>query len=180
MSYMTEIGNILQQFLQALSDEISAKLPSVSGKTKASFEVNVKEQIGGGVRGDLKAAHYIYTYEFGRPPTRPNAPKGNPTLQEAILEWVKAKGISWTKTVKTKAGIKSKIMSAEAISWAIAIKIHREGNALFRKLGGYGNAGNGFLSSSLSNRRIDAFVESFGTKAGRFLLADVFKTLNTK
>ncbi len=176
---MKELHKLLFEFLSAISEEVSSRIPSVSGKTRASFEVNIEDMPeADGVKGELLAAHYIFTFQDGRPPTSPNAPRGNPTLQQAILAWLTAKGITgWMKKIVKKGKIKTAIMSQESMSWAIAIKIHREGNRLFRKLRG---ASLDIISKSVNDARLDAFVQTFGEKAGRLQLNEVFKNQRIK
>ncbi len=58
-----------------------------------------------------------YTYLAGRGPTKKAGKAGEPTLQEQILKWIKAKGIKGKKDD----------IKASSLAFLIARKIHKEG-----------------------------------------------------
>lgn len=167
---MSELTEALQQFLDAIGEDIRQRLPSVTGKTRASITTTVEAKGAGvfeSVVGRVEGAHYISVFETGRPPTRPNAPKGSPTLREAIAEWIEAKGIKFTYL--TASG-QLRTMNTKQMSWLIANKIHKEGNVLYRRLAG---GITGLLNSANNQQRIDAFAEVFGKRAGDIILTQV-------
>jgi len=177
---MTEIEQILNQFLSALAEEIKSDIPVVSGKTTREIEVRTQSIANGffaRVSGQLVAPSYIYTFEHGRPPTV-NGNKGGQTLQQAIQKWIELKGFRWTKAIKQRDGsLIIKAMTTKQMSWAIAIKIHREGNKMFRNLRG---GRSGIISDPVNEKRIDTFVEAFSDKAGRLLLSQVIQNTRIK
>lgn len=173
----SEIHDILFQFLNTIGNEIKNDIPSVSGKTQSSIEVDVTESTQGGfigARGYLRAVHYIYTFEFGRGPTK-NTTAHTPTLRQAILQWIEMKNIRFTRTIHKGNKSIIRVITAEQMSWMIAIKIHNEGNRLFRQLRG---GSTGVISNKITDRRIDAFVKVFASKHGRVLLQQTLKQMN--
>lgn len=177
---MTEEQEILEQFLQAIAEEIKGRLPSVSGATKEGIQVEVTQQQNGPfsrVTGRVTAPSYISVFETGRPPTKEGASKGNPTLQEAIQKWIEQKNFRWTKEIKKGGETFIKVLTTKEMSWAIAIKIHREGNKLFRELRGNRT---GIITDSINDQRIKQFMDIFAEKRGRLILADVVKSFNLK
>lgn len=171
---MSEISDILKQFLEELADEIKAKIPHVTGKTADGIEVRITDNKTGdifsSIKGELLAPHYIMTLEHGRGKTKKSG-GGSQSLRESILEWIRAKGFQFPLPATS---FTREIKSAEALSWAIAIKIHREGNKLFREGGK-----SGVLSTVITENRIDAFVQTFNSKVARILLNGVVKYINT-
>ena len=68
-----------------------------SGKTEENTTVvEVENKI------ELQAPFYVTLLETGRPPTSPDAQPGNPTLFEAIKEWIAAKGLDLNPFAVTK------------------------------------------------------------------------------
>lgn len=156
---MTETAQVLFQLLTQMASEIKANIPGISGKTRESIEVRIEEDantLKGGIWGSIA----VPALETGRKPTSSGATKGTPTLQQAILGWIQSKSIQPSKGTQ------------EGLSWAIAIKIHREGNLLFRQ-GGH----SGVLSNVINEQRLNNFVEVFNSKASRVLLTNILKTI---
>lgn len=174
-----ELQDIMQQFMDAVAGDIRQGIPSVTGKTRASIEATAT-QTGVGLfsklRGEITAPAYVYTFEFGRGPTR-NTTAGSPTLREAIEQWIIDKNFRWTRTVKKGNKTVIKTLTPKQMSWAIAIKIHNEGNRLFRRLRG---GQTGVITDPTNDRRVDAFVKVFSTKVGRLILADIIKGIESK
>lgn len=169
---MTETAEVLEQMLQQLADEISGNIPSVSGKTKASIEVRVQEStmgIANNIKGQILAAPYLKTLEDGRPPTK-KGNAGGKTLRQQLLEWLNARNIV-PKTRITKEGYQYS-PTREQLSWAMAVKIHNEGNKLFRAGGK-----SGVISNVINPDRIDTFVAVFQSKTGRTILESVLNNL---
>jgi len=166
------IRDIMTQFLDRIAEEIRAGIPTVTGKTRDSIVVNVEgggEGIFAHYKGTVEAIHYIYTFEYGRGPTKDRTPH-QPTLREAIEAWILAKGFRWTK--RTAKGVKE--MTPKQMSWAIAIKIHNEGNALYRKLKG---GQTGLITNPTDPAKVDAFMKILLDKAGRIMLNSVVKEM---
>lgn len=162
---MSELSNILNQLLEELAREIKAKTPRVTGKTAEAIEVKVTNpgnDLFVRVKGELLGPAYMQTLEDGRGPTRKGTRSGK-SMRESILEWIEAKGFSFPM---------GKIKNAQQLSWAIAIKIHKEGNKLYRNGGK-----SGVLSTPLSDSRIENFIEVFNSKASRIMLEQVVKTV---
>jgi hypothetical protein len=75
----------------------------------------------------IYGVNYLRWAETGRGATRAGAKKGNPTLREAIEQWLKFKGIPlW----RDKRG---RFIGRRTMAFVIARKIHREGTLLYRK-----------------------------------------------
>lgn len=143
----------IQQFLDALVAEVKQRVPKVSGETADSLEVIVDD-----FGGKIMAAPYIQTLEDGRPPTRSGAPKGDPTLQQKIYAWI------------LQMGLGTNAKSQERLSWAMATKIHNEGNRLWRS-GGH----SGVLSNVFTKERIDSFANTFFGRYETQISSDVMK-----
>ncbi len=163
---MSQQSDILNQLLIQLAAEIKANIPVASGKTANSIEVRIIEGQDK-LRGEIWGAKYIQALEDGRGPTK-NSGGGSQTLQASIFEWLKLKGIQ--ATVKQGKNGPLKQITQEQLSWAMAIKIHREGNELFRKGGK-----SGVLSNVLTDARLNTFSEVFNSKASRVILSNILK-----
>lgn len=166
---MSELTEILKQFLDEIANDIRNNIPSKSGESAKSIETNVKENPNGSVSGEITGSKYIWTLEDGRGPTK-NGNSGGKTLRESILDWIKQSNFqfpmppkySWSKPIK----------NAEQLSWAIAITIHREGNKLFRSGGK-----SGVITNALTEQRLDAFEKVFAGKAGKIMLGELSKRI---
>lgn len=169
---MQELEQVLQQFLDSVAGDIRVRVPVVTGRTRDSIQTKV-ERIGDGafgrLRGELTANEYIYTFEKGRGPTKPGAAKGSPTLQQAIKEWIEATGLRFFR--KLKGGGVRPILP-EQMSWMIAIKMHNEGNALYRKLAG---GDTGVISDATNKARLEAFTKVFGARIGTYMDTQILK-----
>jgi len=106
------IENIIKQAAEKLVAEMQSKVPRVTGKTAESIEAVVTPN-----SLTILGGKQIGAIINGRGPTKPNAPKGNPTLQQSILSWLQAASIT-----PREAG-----MSQESLSWAISKSIHKNG-----------------------------------------------------
>ena len=174
---MTEasITDILMQFLRAMADDIRKNIPVVSGNTADSIEVRMErtgqqpyDRIKAGIYSDLTAV----ALETGRGPTKSGATKGDPTLQQSILAWIQAKGVQPTVKANSK---QTSLQLQTGLSWAIATKIHKEGNALFRAGGK-----SGILSNVLTDARINTFADVFTSHGSRVILDNIVKTIQGK
>jgi hypothetical protein len=101
-------NNPLADFIGLIKEDLIHSLQSnkrvASGKT-----IETLEQVDQDHRSYLEANAYIDNLEFGRPPTSPDAEKGNPTVFDEIQEWVKFRGIPL------------------GAAWAITQQIHKKG-----------------------------------------------------
>lgn len=170
---MSEISSLLTQFLTQIAKEIRDGLPSVSGKTRESVTVEVRQEgdsIFGGLTGYILAPSWIGVFERGRGPTSPGAVKGSPTLQQKLKVWIETKNFRWTKTIKKGGASIVRALTTEQMSWAMAIKMHREGNALFRRLAGGQTL---VITGPMGEARINAFTKVFAEKYGRLVLVNI-------
>jgi hypothetical protein len=133
-----EQSSILKQIPDALivdlTHSIQAKGKSASGKTIEALESAATDHTA-----QLLAPAHINALEFGRKPTSPGAPKGDPTLYDIIVEWCGVRGID------------------EGAAWPITKHIHE-----------FGYAGTpGVLTEPLSdqnvNKRVDETVGKLAT-----------------
>jgi hypothetical protein len=101
-------NNPLADFIGLIKEDLIHSLQTndrvASGKT-----IETLEQVDMDHRSYLEANAYIENLEFGRPPTSPDAPKGDPTLFDEIQEWVGTRGIPL------------------GAAWAITQQIHEKG-----------------------------------------------------
>jgi hypothetical protein len=104
--------NILKTFGNKLTEDIKKAIPRGTGATQDSVYIEFTKT-GFIIRGGAQIGAII----DGRKPTGPGAKKGNPTVQESVLKWIKAKGIR----------PKESSMSEVSLSWAIANSIHKNG-----------------------------------------------------
>lgn len=125
---------VFKKIADDLVNEMKSVIPKASGKTADSLEV-VVYPTGFEILGDKHIAALI----DGRKPTAQGAKRGNPTLQQSIFEWLKAKNIS----------PKESSMTQESLSWAISKSIHKKG---------YKGKGN-FFNSILTNKKFDSISE---------------------
>ncbi len=144
-----ELDNIIKKAGERLLADMKAVTPKVSGKTAESLELKLTAK-GFEILGGKQIGALIN----GRKPTSKNAKKGDPTLQQQILEWIKAASIT-----PRESG-----MTQEALSWAISQSIHKKG---FK---GRGN----FYAPITTDKRINEI-------AGKILnqkLTDAFNQVN--
>ena len=134
---MTAISNFLETLKGDLEQSIAQSGLDASGRISRSLRIEEDE-----TTGTLFGWKWIEVRtEYGRRPTSTNAPKGNPTLREAILAWVERKGIGEVKDRKS-------------IAYLISRKIHQQGDRLYR-----GELGiqppTGVLTSVINDGRIE-------------------------
>ena len=149
----------LQQFMEGLKEDLVNNIPSVSGKTRDAIrtEVSSGETL---LTGSIFGPKYIGALEHGRGPTRGRGKGGGQSLRENLLEWIKARGIQPTGKIKTQ----------EQLSWAMAVKIHNEGNRLFRRGGK-----SGVLTNVFKDDRIESFVQTWGNEYTRLIKSEILK-----
>jgi len=101
----------------------------------------------------IYASPFISVLWNGRKPTSFGAKKGNPTLQNSILDWINKKGISG------KANKDGNVPTSEQLSWAISKSIHLHGTKLYQQ-GGKQN----IFDTILTSNRIDNLVSLIADK----------------
>lgn len=103
---------IIKQFAEKLTEDIKAAIPVATGETRDSVKMELTKT-GFIIRGGAQIGAII----DGRKPTSTGAKKGNPTLREMVLKWIKAKNIR----------PKESGMSQETLAFLIARSIHKNG-----------------------------------------------------
>lgn len=156
--------NILNRFgnqkIKELKDK--ARRISASGGMAEGYRFESKEGL------TIYGVHYLQWAETGRGPTRPGAKKGNPTLQQSILLWLKIKNIP---LYRNKRG---QFLSRVAMSYMISGKIHREGDSLYRS----GKTRDVF-SSVVSQKEVERLIKQL---SGAYIIdtsSDLLKAFNT-
>ena len=99
---------VLTGFKNAIVQNMHNENAVATGKTINAFEIIANEY-----GGKLIGASWIYHLEHGRGPTKSSTPS-NPTLLEAIKQWITAKGLDLNP-------------------YAVAKKIHKFGTKLYRE-----------------------------------------------
>ncbi len=166
---MTAIGSdILRQFGEQLVNELRAKTPSSSGKTASQIVMEVTD-----ISLAIYGPSYIETFVYGRGPTKSKTSSG-PTLKDQLLDWIEHEGIQANPS-KTKSG-KDNTPNSEQLAYIMARHIHMHGNKLYQSLKG---GKTDYLSSILTNSRIDAFLGAFGNVHGEEVLSFVVDKWNS-
>lgn len=90
---MSDNIGILNNFIDAIKTDV---INSIQANGRYATGQTVKEltPVISDNYAALLAPEYIDALEYGRKPTRPNAPTGDPTVFERIQEWCAAKGIT--------------------------------------------------------------------------------------
>lgn len=129
---------ILKQFAENLLRDFAEAVPKATGKTASSLELSIRKK-----GFDISISSYIDALINGRKPTSSGAKRSTPTLQQSILEWIKAKGIQPREST----------MSQESLSWAISKYIHKNG------FNGKGNFFDGILTENRINSLTDTILD---------------------
>ena len=127
---------VISRFLEKRKQAIISRINQASGRTARAIH-HVEDQVSGILYGPM----HIEALEDGRGPTKVNTPS-NPTLQEAIEEWLQFAGIS-PPAGKTRRDL----------SYAIAASIHAKGTRLFQQGGK-----SGVLSQTITERSFDELL----------------------
>ena len=147
--------DIIKQFGNNLLKDMKAAVPSATGKTRDSLNIEFTKTgfiiIGGAQIGAIID---------GRKPTSAGAKKGNPTVRESILEWIKAKGIQ----------PKESGMSQETLAFIISRSIHKNG---------YPGKGNIF-KSVITASRISSLTETLIRNETLLIQSNLIKEFNFK
>ncbi len=133
--------NQIEAFLKVLQVEIRANIKSkgkeATGDTGAALKVKMDKK-----GGELVGAVHMEALESGRGPTRRGRGPG-PTLQQAVLRWIKAKGIRSELT-------------DESLSWAISKSLHAKGDLLHQS-----RRHSGVLSEVINKETLKRFIKDF-------------------
>jgi len=147
--------DIIKQFGNNLLKDMKAAVPSATGKTRDSLNIEFTKTgfiiIGGAQIGAIID---------GRKPTSAGAKKGNPTVRESVLEWIKAKGIQ----------PKESGMSQETLAFIISRSIHKNG---------YPGKGNIF-KSVITASRISSLTETLIRNETLLIQSNLIKEFNFK
>lgn len=106
-------ANIIRQFAENLEKDIKRAIPVATGSTRDSVHTVFRKGKG----FDIYVGSQINQIIDGRGPTKPGAKRGDPTLQESMLEYIRAKSIRPRESNMTDV----------ALSWAFAMSIHKNG-----------------------------------------------------
>jgi len=145
---MSKENDILTELVTSIRADVANSLQEkgrfASGHTIEELQVvNVNES-----KVQLEAAPWTIFLETGRPPTSPDAPKGDPTVFQRIQEWIAFKG-----TIPASA------------AYAITQKIHKQGY----------KGTPGVLSNPLSDDNIDKRANEVAENLANLLITDFLK-----
>lgn len=143
--------DILEKWGNEVIKDMKQSLPKATGKTQNSLELKTSFN-----SLEILGAKHIGAIINGRKPTSSGAVKGNPTLQESILEWIEALSIQ----------PKEANMSQLALSWAISKSIHKKG---------YKGKGDIF-KGIFTDKRIEDLEERMLARATSNINEEIFKT----
>ena len=138
---MSSLKEIFQKFVDLVEPEIK----QVSKRFAPSIESEVRDD-----SFTIFASPYIRVLIDGRKPTSPSAPKGNPTLQQILLEWIRDKSIQPDKPTMTQ----------EQLSWAISRSMHTKGDLLYQR-GGGNNIFDKILTTERENKLLSLISEFY-------------------
>ena len=114
---MSNSNEIIKQFGDSLTKDLKSSIPKATGATANSVRIEYKTSKGKITGFNIWGFESIGALINGRKPTGSGASKGNPTLQQSLLIWIKAKGITPNDTNMTQV----------SLSWAISKSIHKNG-----------------------------------------------------
>lgn len=126
---------IIKQFGNDLVRDIKKAIPVATGRTRDSVRIEFRKN-----GFDIYVGAQVGAIINGRKPTSPGAVAGTPTLQQEILQWMRAKSITPRESN----------MTIESLSWAISKSIHQKG---------YPGKGNIF-KDVLTKSRLDALTKA--------------------
>lgn len=153
---------IAEQFLNGVRNEIITRHVRLGQKASGDTidRLVVTTTAVGGV---LTGPGHITALDTGRGPTRRGGGAGGQTLQERILDW-----LNFAKYGISFADNKEKV----SISWAIATKIHKEGNEIFKQ------GGSGLLTNLITAQRLDALTGAFAQNKAVQFRTEILKGFN--
>ena len=159
------IEQLLNDIMKEIKDDMKAQGMYATGKTESLFEVQMKGTKTG-VEGILLGPSYMHNLIVGRGPSTKSGGETGQTLQQSILEWIKAKGITPDEPN----------MSQESLSWAISKHMHKKGNqgvspsGLGRFAGGKNT---GLLANHISESRIESVIDLIGEAQQELFIKDL-------
>jgi hypothetical protein len=142
---MTEL-DLLNELVESIKTDVINSLQA-KGRYATGQTVKALEVAENGSQVQLLAPEYIEILETGRPPTSPNAPKGDPTVFERIQEWCDAKGID------------------QKAAWAITQNIHKNGY----------KGKPGVLTEPLSDQNIDKHATDIADQLATLIITQSLK-----
>ena len=147
--------DIIQRFGNQLVINIRKAIPSATGKTAASVNITFTKT-GFIIRGGAQIGALI----DGRKPTSAGAVAGNPTVREAILEWIRARRIK----------PKEASMSEASLAFLIARSIHRNGYK--------GNPN--LFKNVLTQSKLNSVTKQLAAAETTFVASDLIKQFKSK
>jgi hypothetical protein len=156
---MSNSSEIIKQFGVSLTDDIKKAIPKGTGATADSVNIEYKKGKDGKITGfTIRGAAQIDAIIDGRKPTSAGATKGNPTVQQSVLEWIRAKGITPREASMTDV----------SLSWAISKSIHKKG---------YRGKGNIF-ADVITKSRFDSLTKTLIQSKTAAIQSDVIKEID--
>lgn len=157
---MKEPIDILYDELDTLKRDLIAKYKELnmraSGQWENALRVEVAPINGGGLRGIISGAEYTYYMQHGR-----KAGKMPPI--QSIEQWILARGI---RPIQEK-------MNTNALAWAIAKKIARDGTK--RTQAGGAPA---FIDAIITPERVQHIIEKVGYNYVATFTSEIINFLN--
>jgi hypothetical protein len=154
-----------RELIQQFANTIVPEMQSVSKRFAPSFE-SLIDETEFGINLNILASKYIRVLIDGRKPTKIGAPKGDPTLQQIILSWIKDKGIT------PRANKNGKVPTIESLSWAISKSIHLYGTRLYQQGGG-----NEIFEPIITETRINSLLSQLERSYYINIESDLVKSL---
>ena len=137
-----------KEIFDQFTNTIIPELKKVSGSLGSTmYAENTENSL------TIYASPFISVLWKGRKPTSFGAKTGSPTLQQAILSWIKKKGITG------KANKQGNVPTEEQLSWGISKSIHMHGTRLYQQ-GGKQN----IFEPILTSNRIDNLLNLIGQR----------------
>lgn len=137
-----------KEIFDQFTNTIIPELKKVSGSLGSTmYAENTENSL------TIYASPFISVLWKGRKPTSMGAKTGTPTLQQAILSWIKKKGITG------KANAQGNVPTEEQLSWGISKSIHMHGTKLYQQ-GGKTN----IFEPILTSNRIDNLLNLIGQR----------------
>jgi len=151
---MNNSNEIIQQFGDSLVKDLKGAIPKATGATANSVRVEYKTKDGKITGFNIWGFESIGALINGRNPTGSGASKGNPTLQQSLLIWIKAKGITPRDTNMTEL----------SLSWAMSKSIHKNGYKANQK-----------VADVFSNIRLKSFANTLVGTEGLEIQSKIIK-----
>jgi hypothetical protein len=139
-----------RELLESFGQQLFIEAKAVSKGFAREMELKIDEK-----SITILGSPYTPVLWKGRRPTKFGAKKGDPTLQETILEWIKRNNIKPNQPN----------VSDIALSWAMAKSIHMYGTKLYQQ-GGKQNVYDAILTKDRINSFSTLIVDSFGKDLG--------------